>query len=351
MKQDSLTSQLFNAPELFQFSQAVRLLDAINYEKTRHKPQWKQFPVGYDYAQQKETVRFKVDPTLRFPDGAISKLSEPAFKADKDRLQAAQMHITFMGLTGPAGVLPMHYSETILEQNRNKDYAMRDFFDLFNHRAASLHYRGWEKYRVQYSFERTRREGKRQDPLSHVVANLSGKTHTTQHIAQDSLLYYAGLFANQTKTASGLEAILADYFAIPVQLKQFIGSWNHLQDSECTRMPGKAAPKGQFNLLGKNTIVGKRVWYSQGKFRLQLGPLSDAQFKQFLPGSTGLRKLKEITNHYIGPELSYDIQLISAAQTAPQCQLSASNAPQLGYFTWLKQKEGGKLQHDKLILA
>jgi type VI secretion system protein ImpH len=116
-------------------------------------------------------------------------------------------------------------------------------------------------------------------------------------------------------------------------------------------MPSKAQPKGQFNALGKNTIAGMRAWYSQGKFRLQLGPLSDTEFKQFLPGSDGLRKLKELTNHYIGPELSYDIQLISAAQHAPQCQLSKAQAPQLGYFTWLKGENGGPLQHDKLILV
>lgn len=350
----NIAEHLYDHPEVFNFYQAVRLLDAINHEKTVYKPTWKQFPVGYDTAQQKETVRFKVDPALKYPDGPITKLTEAELDAAKDRLTPAEMRVTFMGLTGPSGVLPMHYSEQLLEQNRKKDYAMSDFFDLFNHRAISLNYRGWEKYRIHYNFERNRRVGNKNDQLTSMLKSLLGyNNHSAQQRQTeniDNLLFYAGHFAQQRKTAAGLESILSDYFQIPVKVSQFVGSWNRLQDSECTRTPGKEVPFGQFNRLGKDTIIGKRVWYSQGKFRLQLGPLDQVQFKRFLPGSKGLQKLKDITNAYIGPELSYDIQLISEATSVPKCQLSKNTPPQLGYFTWL---HGSKttIQHDKLVLV
>ena len=356
MKQHNtnIAEHLYENPEVFNFFQAVRLLDAINYEKTCYKPEWKQSPVGYDTAQKKETVRFSVDPTLKYPDGQITQLTEAEFNSTKNRLAPAEMQVTFMGLTGPSGVLPMHYSELLLEQNRKKDYAMSDFFNLFNHRAISLHYRGWEKYRVQYHFERSRRQGDKNDKLSKMLQSLLGfaksDTHQKQTIPLDNLLFYAGHYAQKRKTAVGLESILGDYFHIPVSISQFVGSWNRLHDSECTRTPGKDLPFGQFNRLGKDTIIGKRVWYSQGKFRIKLGPLNQTQFKQFLPGSEGLKKLKELTNTYIGPEFSFDIQLISEATNVPKCQLSKSAPPQLGYFTWLRGSNAA-IQHDKLILV
>lgn len=350
---NNIAEHLFEQPEAFNFFQAVRLLDAINHEKTTYKPEWKQYPVGYDTTQKNETIRFKAETMLRYPNGQISKLTEPQFNAEKNRLSPAAMKVTFMGLTGPSGVLPMHYSESVIEQNRKKDYALSDFFDLFNHRAVSLYYRGWEKYKVQFQFERDRRNHNKNDLFTKTLKNILGlsRNHSTQTaINPDSLLFYAGHFAQKRKTAIGLESILSDYFNIPVKVLQFVGSWNRLQDSECTRTPSKEMPTGQFNRLGKDTIIGKRVWYSQGKFRLQLGPLNPEQFKQFLPGSKGLNQLKQLTDQYISPELKYDIQLISEQQNTPKCQLAASTPPRLGYFTWLSGITT-KIQHDKLILV
>jgi len=118
-------------------------------------------------------------------------------------------------------------------------------------------------------------------------------------------------------------------------------------------MPSKKLPEGQFNRLGRNTILGKRVWYSQAKFRIILGPLNSQQFQQFLPGTTNLVKLKELTRTYVGIEYSFDIQLISNQQTVSTCCLDPNSPPRLGYFTWLTDPNGKKeqLQHDKLILT
>lgn len=354
---NNLAQRLFTQPQEFEFFQAVRLLELINNEQVISHPEWKQYPVGYDYPQTKEIVRFKVDPTLIYPKSDITVLTAPTFDSDKKRFKPAEMQVTFMGITGPSGALPSHYSELILEQNRKKNYALADFFDLFNHRAISFYYRGWEKYRVQYHFERARRIGKQDDSLSKILKSLIGLGDPTlerrQTVADDNLLNYADRFANQRKSAAGLRDILQDYFQVPVSIKQFIGSWNRLQDSECTRMPSKNMPEGQFNLLGRNTLLGKRVWYSQGKFRVVLGPLNSEQFQQFLPGSTHLLRLKELTRTYVGIEYSFDIQLISNQQTVPACYLDPKSPPRLGYFTWLAGENSKKehIQHDKLILT
>jgi type VI secretion system protein ImpH len=66
------------------------------------------------------------------------------------------MVVSFLGLTGPSGVLPRHYTELMLNRIRAKDFSLRDFFDLFNHRLISLFYRSWEKFRLPLGYERSR---------------------------------------------------------------------------------------------------------------------------------------------------------------------------------------------------
>ena len=75
------------------------------------------------------------------------------------------MTVACLGLTGPQGVLPDHYTALLISRVRGKDYALRDFFDLFNHRTISLFYRAWEKYQVAPSFERAYFENERGEDL------------------------------------------------------------------------------------------------------------------------------------------------------------------------------------------
>jgi hypothetical protein len=48
------------------------------------------------------------------------------------------MVISFLGLTGPQGVLPQHYTQLLIDRVRRKDFALRDYFDIFHHRMVSL---------------------------------------------------------------------------------------------------------------------------------------------------------------------------------------------------------------------
>src|SRR6202012_4572062 len=99
--------------------------------------------------------RFGAHISLGFPASQIQDLLRPKNPDDPSR-----MIVTFMGLVGPSSALPRYYTEMILERARKKDFTLRDFFDLFNHRLISLFYRAWEKYRVLSAYERAEVRGK-----------------------------------------------------------------------------------------------------------------------------------------------------------------------------------------------
>ena len=71
------------------------------------------------------------------------------------------MMVNFMGLTGPAGVLPLYYTELIIGNGCAAERSTRcaSFFDIFNHRMISLFYQAWEKYRSRWPTSGTEKTG------------------------------------------------------------------------------------------------------------------------------------------------------------------------------------------------
>jgi type VI secretion system protein ImpH len=110
-----------------------------------------------------------------------------------------------------------------------------------------------------------------------------------------------------------------------------------LDAADRSLLPSADQEEGRNCELGVNMILGERTWNVQSKFRLRLGPLSYAQFNDFLPDGAGLRPLCQMTRTYVGPELDFDVQPVLRAAEVPLCQLTAdaSDAPRLGWNTWL----------------
>jgi type VI secretion system protein ImpH len=243
-------------------------------------------------------------------------------------------------LTGPLGVLPRHYTELLIERTRRKDTTLRDFLDLFNHRLISLFYRAWEKYRFPIGYERAVAQQHGYDDFSLNIFDLIGMgtkgMRGRLEVGDEALLFYAGLLGQRPHSASALTGILHDFFAIPVEVRQFIGQWLYLSKENRTSLGGEVN-----NGLGVNAIAGSRVWDQQARFRLCLGPLTFREFHRFLPASPTFRLLVQFARYIAGQEFDFDVQLILKAEEVPRSQLGAAGerAPRLGWTTWLKTKD------------
>jgi type VI secretion system protein ImpH len=301
----------------FEFFQAVRLMALM--------APGRQVPGGFNNPAD-EVLRFGVNPSPAFPASEIQSLERP-------ENGPAKMRVNFMGLTGPLGVLPLAYTELVMDRLRARDTTLRDFFDVFNHRMISLFYQAWEKYRFQIPYERGER-----DRFSHHVLGLLGLgtpgLQDRQDVPDDSLLFYSGLLAAHARSATGLRQLLEDYFAVPVEIEQFIGAWYPVdEEAQCTL--GEGANDSE--RLGFGAVVGDEVWDQQSRVRIRLGPLTMAQYRDFLPGGDAYRHLKALTKFYAGGEFDMEAQLVLRRQEVPGCGLE--NSVQLGWTSWASTRE------------
>ncbi|MFN7929737.1 MAG: type VI secretion system baseplate subunit TssG [Blastocatellia bacterium] len=316
----TLEEILFAEPYRFDFFQAVRLLERI-YSLRR--------PVGHATEPQREVVRFHTPASLSFPPSQLHALTPEETEAENPA--PPQMTVAFMGLTGPQGVLPHPYTELLMERLRNKDRALYEFLDLFNHRALSLFYRAWEKYRFPLGFERGLDDRFTEFLFDIVGLGTRGLRHRFSFPDQ-GLLSYGGLIANKPHSASATAGMLSDYFGAPVQLEQFKGQWLKLE-------PESYSTLGCANhQLGHSALAGTRVWDTQSKFRVRFGPIRFAQFTALLPNGSAFQPATELVQFLVGQEFDFDLQLVLRKEDVPFCKLSNATNPRLGWTTWLKTK-------------
>jgi len=322
---------LENEPFRFDFFQAVRLLERLMPERQ---------PVGLFVHPAREIVHFGAHSITWFPPSQIDSLQHPP-----DR--PAKMSVNFMGLTGPLGVLPQYYTELVIQRGRAKDHAIREFFDIFNHRIISLFFQAWQKYRFMVAYERGER-----DRFSHHLLDLLGLgtegLQNRQAVADDSLIYYAGILAQQPRSAVALQQVLSDYFDVPVEIDQFAGGWFKLdRETQCS-FEDQLSPSQQ---VGLGAVVGDEIWDQQSSVRVCLGPLTLTQYLDFLPNGTAYRPLLGLLGFFAETEFDFEVQLILKRDEVPRCELGAEEGatPQLGWVTWMKSAPFGRDPGDTVL--
>lgn len=327
----SVEDRLSAEPYCFDFVQAVRLLRHFYPNRSN---------VGLFESPTNEVVRFSVHASLRFPASQLQALEE--------RPRAAPlMLVNFMGTVGPLGVLPLYYTELVAERLRQKDPTLRDFLDIFHHRIISLFYRAWEKYRFPVGYEQ-----EEDDNFSHYLMDIIGLgtpgLQERQRVSDHSLLFYAGLFAQQPRSAEALKLILRDYFGVPVQIEQFLGAWYELDaDSQCN-LDDASLDSQQ---LGFGAVVGDEIWDPQSRIRVVLGPLPLRRYLDFLPSGTAYRPLCSLVRFFAGDEFDFEAQLVLKREQVPGCELGAEGetAPQLGWVSWSKTRDVNHHRCDTIL--
>jgi type VI secretion system protein ImpH len=378
-----LTEQLWSEPYRFEFFAALRVLARIAGE--RSSPADKRSSLRGDRSSASDDDRAVIDrlklrsyQSLSFPASEIVDL-----RPDASGKYLAEMTVAFLVLTGPLGALPRPYSELVIQRISKKDFALRDFLDLFNQRLLQIFAQAGEKYRFYLTYENASAREKlraaegqqklrgfllderpRIDLFSQLLLDLAGlgtpllrykdsvRDQPVPRMAVDDIThrYFSGLLSQSHRSAIGLAQMVSEYFGLPAQAISFVGQWVQLplEYQTCMRRPSSGLPLGATKpatcadpRLGRNTVVGSRIWELQGRFRIRLGPLTFEQFQDFLPVGQKFRPLAHLARLYAGPTFDFDVQPVLEGREVPWCQLGATGprAPRLGWNTWLRNRE------------
>jgi type VI secretion system protein ImpH len=339
---------LFAEGHRFDFFQAVRLLEMIHAAGAQPDSDVNglngksgpglRFAPGEGADPSKEIVRFSSTVSLDFPASDIAEVNsghdakEPNEMVDhfKRREMPARMSVNFLGLAGGLGTLDMPTTERVLQRTSRNDSALKDFLDIFNHRLVSLLYRIRKHHRVGIDVA-----GPGKDQISDYLYSFIGlgtpNLQGRMHVRDRALLYYAGLLAQQPRSMVGLERLLADYFQVKVNSRQFSGAWCDLEESQLTAI----GVKGRNQRLGRDAVIlGSRVWDPHARFEIHLGPLSLEEFTCFLPTGWAFGALCDLIQFYVKNEFDFSIRLILKAAEIPSTKLTAEQ-PELSWTTWL----------------
>jgi type VI secretion system protein ImpH len=330
-KNSPVDEWLYEEPQRFDFYQAVRLLEIAEAARAS----------GGGAEAAREVVRFRSAVSLAFPESDVAAVkpravggasaengagAAPTPQPGDWSLRAEQMSVNIMGLAGASGPLPMPLTEVVIDRTRKGDRAARDFLDIFNNRLVSLLYRIRKLHRVGLDI-RPPGEDAFAGWLFSIIGLGTPNLEARLQVKDRALLFYAGLLGQRQRSMAGLETMLSDYFGVGVRGKESVGRWLPLEREQWTVLRRGTTPERRERRtagggwrdgqgLGEGAVLGKRVWDQQGAFELGLGPLTLAQFIDFLPTGWAFRPLCDLVRFYVGDDLDFSFRLtLKAGET------------------------------------
>jgi type VI secretion system protein ImpH len=337
----SVVQRLIDEPHRFQFAHAVRTALRLARENgISHDDAFgrvlrfqNSLLLGFP-ASQVEAVRARGDIEVRtdtmlrlaFQNGPVKIAVTPAF----------------IGFLGGSGALPFHFSETVAAAiHRTKDDGVRAFMDAFSNRLVGLYFRALEKYRLEYKFDTHGEDGLLpilkaiggMPELFFAVGARRGLGGVTDHVAA----YYAALLRTRPVSAYTIRRVLSDYFSIPIEVEEFVGSWDYIPGNRLSTL-GTSNPR-----LGYGATLGVRHWRHDRRVRLHIGPLDERNLERFLPRGDGAAALEKMLALFGVGHMEFEARLIlDSTCIEPLCLTTRQPAAarRLGWSTFLTTKSG-----------
>jgi len=265
---EPLASRLQKRPASFDFFQWVRMASWPNRDTSTPD-------VAERGARQVGgQLRFRGEMSSAFPGCEISAGRLRTVVRGKAKSRRVELFVSNFVLSGVLGPLPDSFAEWVRQRMSERDPAMAEFLDIFNHRISTLRYElkaasvpAFDALRPEYT-----RYAEAVGALMGLVAFEGEGARILARrvpIPKRALLALCGLIGDGRKSAAQAVIVLGIYLRSPVRVEELLGAWRDIEPRDYT-------------LLGKRKLadtapLGRRLWVNHAAVGLAVGPVPYAR--------------------------------------------------------------------------
>jgi type VI secretion system protein ImpH len=272
-----------------------------------------------------ERIRFRHDPSPVFHASDVAGLE----LEERDGRPAAEITTTFLGLVGAASPLANFATENLLCEEIADSASLRDFYDIFHHRLASLLYR---VHLRAAPLSEARLDGQeRVSARSLASSGLASTARASAALTPREWLGVARVLGRRPRSRAALEAALR--LALP-----------HLSFQVTDFLPrGRAAADGRRPRMTRDWIVtrpgqgarpGPRLHAE--RVRLVVGPVDGPGFQRLLPTGPDFERLRAVVRATFGARVDAELEIEIEPGGVPRARMS--------------RQGGARFARDSLVL-
>jgi type VI secretion system protein ImpH len=298
-----LTRRLLQAPQSFEFYQAIRILGHSLAK-----------PAGGDASAR---IRFRNSVSLIYPVGDIESIRvlrdgkvivdiDESLAALSDRNVEVEVTQAFLGLLGVFGVLPLGYTEMIaFGEAGRRDNAARAFLDVLSERPVAQYYAAWRYHHPVLGYEETG-----ESSLERVMKSLAGHSLGSPSAAADpkagpvsdeNIARVCAALRHKPMSGPYLGQVLSACLGEEIRVEDFVGAWYDLPSDVQARL-------GTANVaLGVETVLGQRSWQRHLRLKLHVGPLRIDRYRAYLADGEAAGSLGRWLAAMLGHTCEYEI--------------------------------------------
>ncbi len=243
-----------------------------------------------------------------------------------NHLDYFELESTFLGLVGSQSPLPNFFLDELAIND--DDSISKDFLGLFNHRALSILYEGWKKYRYHETYLPDA-----QDKISHCFFSLIGLGDSDLRQESDlnwcKMLAYIGLITGRSRSQEVINAVVSHYFSVQTSIQEWVLRYVDIAPEQQTKIGF------QNYQLGETTLLGSQIQDRSSKFTITIHNLDISRFMDFLPFGKEHQVLKKVIQFMLRTQMVYDLNLEIKANEVKSLNLSEEAGSYLGWTSFL----------------
>ncbi|MDR2693542.1 MAG: type VI secretion system baseplate subunit TssG [Chitinispirillales bacterium] len=298
-------------------------------------------------ADNRGRICFEVDADLSFPPSDVGYVgvdegcANNSGRTDTDN-PAVTVRLPVMNLLGSSSPLPAAFSDRVTRGRPDADiYA--GFLSIMQNRLHALWLDAqrknalWGPSTPLASASPNERRAAAAEKIFKFMAGVSIDKKGGVEFALSGLRQ----LSNRARSAQGLKELLyAALGDIPVSIEENVGRLAAVSNA---RPPGGGAR------LGKNAVLGARVYDRTSKFRVTLGPLDPQTYKAFMPGGSGYRLVNEVLSAYLNEPVICELSVTCRLGDLPRARLGGGRHGGDGELGRTAALGGGRRCGDRTV--